>query len=187
MEPRTVIPAPFEVGGEADPRAKEVTVAARGVLFVHSCPPALRPHVEWAVARVLGVPVRLDWHAQPVVPDCLRAQTGWRAAAGTAGRIAAALRDWPLIRCEITEEPSEGCDGERYAMTPDLGVFRATMSGNGDVLVQEDRLRTALANAADIASLRQAVDRLLGTAWDEELEPYRQAGDGSPVRWLSAV
>jgi hypothetical protein len=162
-------------------------VAARGVLFVHTCPPALRPHVEWAVAGVLGIPVRLDWDVQPLAPDCLRAQTGWRGPAGTAGRLAAAMRDWPLIRCEVTEEPSDGSDGERYAMTPDLGVFRATMSGNGDVLVQEDRLRTAANAAPDIASLRQAIDRLLGTAWDEELEPYRQAGDGAPVRWLSAV
>ena len=176
-----------EVGGEADPRAKEVTVAARGVLFVHSCPPALRPHVEWAVAGVLGIPVRLDWDVQPLAPDCLRAQTGWRGPVGTASRMAAAMRDWPLIRCEVTEEPSDGADGERYAMTPDLGVFRATMSGNGDVLVQEDRLRSILASAPDLASMREAVDRLLGTAWDEELEPYRQAGDGSPVRWLSAV
>src|SRR5436305_9174389 len=99
----------IEVGGEADPRAKEVTVAARGVLFVHSGPPALRPHVEWAVAGVLGIPVRLDWDVQPLTPDWLRAQTGWRGTAGTAGRIAAALRDWPLIRCEVTEEPSTGC------------------------------------------------------------------------------
>jgi hypothetical protein len=176
-----------EAGGEADPRAKEVTVTARGVLFVHSCPPALRPHVEWAVAGVLGVPVRLDWESQPVAPDCLRAQTGWRGPSGTAARIAAALRSWPLIRCEITEEPSDGTDGERYSMTPDLGVFRATMSANGDVLVQEDRLRAALVTAADLPSLRQAVDRLLGSAWDDELEPYRRAGDGLPVRWLSAV
>mgnify|MGYP001551344940 FL=1 len=28
----------------------EVTVSARGVLFVHSCPPAVRPHLEWALA-----------------------------------------------------------------------------------------------------------------------------------------
>jgi hypothetical protein len=55
------------------------------------------------------------------------------------------------------------------------------------VLVQEDRLRAALADAADAASVRQAVDRLVGTAWDAELEPYRQAGDGLPVRWLTAA
>src|SRR3954454_23372915 len=177
-----------ETAGEGVSRSvTEVMVTARGVLYVHSCPPALQPHVEWAVADVLCVPVRLEWHPQPVAPGAMRANTGWRGPVGTAGRMAAAMRGWPLVRCEVTEEPSDGADGERFAMTPDLGVFRAAMSANGDVLVQEDRLRTALAGAADLASLRQAVDRLLGTAWDEELEPYRQAGDGSPVRWLSAV
>src|SRR3954453_23937761 len=78
-----------EVGGEADPRAKEVTVAARGVLFVHSCPPALRPHVEWAVAGVLGIPVRLDWDVAPLAPDCLRTPTGWAGPLGPAGRVGA--------------------------------------------------------------------------------------------------
>ena len=87
----------------------------------------------------------------------------------------------------MTEEPSDGSDGERYAMTPDLGVFRAPMSGNGDVLVQEDRLRAVVAGADDLPSLRHAIDRLLGTPWDIELEPYRLAGDGTPVRWLSSA
>lgn len=160
---------------------------ARGVLFVHSCPPALRPHVEWAVAGVLGVPVQLDWQPQPVAPGCLRAQTGWRGRAGTAGRLAGALRGWPLVRAEVTEEPSEGSDGERYAMTPDLGVFRSGMSGNGDVLVQEDRLRAVMGSAPDLPSLQAALDRLLGQPWDIELEPYRLAGDGTPVRWLSSA
>src|SRR3954453_22354767 len=134
------------------------------------------PRVGHPTARS-RLPARADRLAWP----------GRRARVGRGSRIAAAMRDWPLIRCEVTEEPSDGADGERYAMSPDLGVFRATMSGNGDVLVQEDRLRSVLATAADLASMRQAVDRLLGTAWDDELEPYRQAGDGSPVRWLSAV
>jgi hypothetical protein len=143
--------------------------------------------VEWAVAGVLAVPVELEWEPQPVAPGFLRTQTGWRGAAGTAGRLAAAIRDWPLVRCEITEEPSEGSDGERYSMTPDLGVFRSAMSGNGDVLVQEDRLRSVMATAEDLPSLRQALDRLLGHPWDIELEPYRLAGDGTPVRWLSSA
>src|SRR3954454_22564081 len=89
--------------GEGDSRQTEVTVSARGVLYVHSCPPAVRPHVEWAIAGVLGVPVRLDWLEQPLVSGCLRAQSGWRGPAGTAGRIAAALRGWPLVRAEVTE------------------------------------------------------------------------------------
>ena len=33
----------------------------RGVLFVHSAPSALCPHIDWAVGGIFGVPVRLDW------------------------------------------------------------------------------------------------------------------------------
>src|SRR3954467_6349525 len=86
----------LEAGGEADPRQRRRSpVTARGVLFVHSCPPALRPHVEWAVAGVLGVPVRLDWEPQPVAPGCLRSTRRWRGPAGTAGRIATRVPGWP--------------------------------------------------------------------------------------------
>jgi hypothetical protein len=131
--------------------------------------------------------VRLEWLDQPLVQDCVRAQSGWRGPAGTAGRIAAALRGWPLVRAEVTEEPSDGCDGERYAMTPDLGVFRSAMSANGDVLVQEDRLRMVIAEARDTPSLHHALERLLGSPWDAELERFRCSGDGTPVRWLSAA
>lgn len=162
-------------------------VLARGMIVVHSCPPALRPHVEWAIADVLGAPVRLDWLDQPVAPGCLRAQTGWLGPAGTAGRLASRLRDWPLIRLEITEEPSPGCDGERVAVTPDLGPWRAAMSANGDVLVNEDRLRAVVAAAADLPGLRSAIDRLLGKAWDDELDAYRRAGEGTATPWLSSA
>src|SRR4051794_15539369 len=144
--------------GSRSSRRRRSAVTARGVLFVHSCPPALRPHVEWAVAGVFGVPVQLDWEAQPISPGCLRAHTGWRGSAGSAGRLAAALRGLPPGRAEITQEPREGSDGEGYAMTPALGVFRSAMSGNGDVLVQEDRLRAIVATAANPPSLQQAID-----------------------------
>lgn len=157
-----------------------------GVLFVHGCPPALCPHVEWALAAELGTPVRLDWTAQPAAPGQLRAETGWRGRAGTAGRIAAALRGWSPLRYEVTEEPGAGTDGERYSVTPSLGVFRATTSANGDVLVSEDRLRALLATATG-PQLAHAVDATLGSAWDDELEPYRAAGDGAAVTWLHQV
>jgi hypothetical protein len=162
-------------------------VSARGVLYVHSSPPALCPHVEWAVSGVLGIPVRLTWTAQPAAPGSLRAESAWRGRPGTASRIAAAIRGWALVRFEVTEEPSTGCDGERYAATPSLGLFRSTMSANGDILVGEDRLRALLGTAPDAAALAHGLERVLGTAWDEELEPYREAGDGAPVRWLYAV
>jgi hypothetical protein len=157
-----------------------------GVLYVHSCPPALCPHVEWAVAAELGVRVRLEWTEQPAAPGTLRTEIGWRGRGGTAGRLAGALRGWSVLRYEATEEPSPGCDGERYAVTPTLGVFRATASANGDLLVSEDRLRSLLASATG-PQLALGLDRLLGSAWDDELEPFREAGEGAPVSWLHQV
>ena len=157
-----------------------------GVLYVHSCPPVLCPHVEWAVAAELGTRARMEWSDQPASPGQLRAEINWRGRPGTAGRLAAALRGWTLLRYEVTEEPSAGVDGERYAVTPTLGVFRSSMSVNGDLLVGEDRLRALLATATG-PQLAAGIDALLGSAWDDELEPYREAGDGAPVTWLHQV
>jgi hypothetical protein len=128
----------------------------------------------------------MEWSDQPASPGQLRAEINWRGRPGTAGRLAAALRGWTLLRYEVTEEPSAGVDGERYAVTPTLGVFRSSMSVNGDLLVGEDRLRTLLATATG-PQLARGLDMLLGSAWDDELEPYRTAGDGAPVTWLHQV
>ena len=39
----------------------------------------------------------------------------------------------------------------------------------------------------DPDELQREIDRLLGADWDDELEPFRYAGDGAPVRWLHKV
>lgn len=161
-------------------------MSARGVLFVHSCPPVVCPHVEWAVSRVLGVPVRFTWTAQPADPTTQRAESGWQGRPGTAGDLAAALRQWPMIRFEVTEEASPGVDGERIAYVPGRGAFRTAVSASGDIVVTEDRLRSLLATTAPEA-LAYRIEELLGSAWDAELEPYRYAGDGAPVTWLTAA
>jgi hypothetical protein len=160
--------------------------ATHGVLFLHSCPPALCPHVEWAIASELGTRVSLSWTAQPAEPGALRAESSWRGRPGTAGRLAAALRGWSMLRYEVTEDPSAGHDGERYAVTPTLGAFRSTTSATGDLVVGEDRLRHLLATAQG-PQLAHGLDALLGSAWDDELEPFREAGEGAPVTWLHQV
>jgi hypothetical protein len=149
----------------------------------------LCPHVEWAVGGVLGVRVTLDWTPQPAAPGAVRAELSWQADAGTGARLASALRDWMHLRFEVTEEPSAGAEGERWSSTPTLGLFHATTGVHGDILVREDRLRAALARAGsdpatDVLTEMQA---LLGKSWDDELETFRYAGDGAPVRWLHQV
>ncbi|MGA8978259.1 MAG: DUF3145 family protein, partial [Pedococcus sp.] len=36
-------------------------------------------------------------------------------------------------------------------------------------------------------AMTEMLEELLGTDWDAELEPFRYAGDGAPVRWLHKV
>jgi len=145
------------------------------------------PHVEWAIARVLSAPVRLEWAVQPVEPAARRAEYTWSGRPGTSGELAAALRQWSMLRFEVTEEPSAGVDGVRFMHVPGRGLFSATTSANGDILLSEDRVRAILASAGGYDALAHALDKALGAAWDAELEPYRHAGDGGPVTLLTRV
>ncbi len=166
----------------------DARVHTRGVVFVHSCPRALAAHVEWALADVLGQPVSLDWAAQPVTPGSVRAEVSWTGAAGTAARVVSTLHGWGRLRFEVTEEATTRTEGERFSVTPSLGVYRAVIGVHGDVQVPEERLRGAIARAALSGTpLEDEIGALLGTPWDAELEPFRYAGEGAPVRWLHQV
>ena len=164
-------------------------MTTRGVVYIHATPTALCPHIEWALGGVLGARVSLEWTGQPAAPGTVRAELSWQGEPGAAASIASALRDWRLIRFEVTEEPSAGGEGERYSWTPDLGLFSATIGVHGDILVREDRLRSVLARASSDpgVTVAEEIACLLGAPWDEELEPFRYAGDGAPVRWLHQV
>jgi len=119
----------------------------------------------------------------------MRAELSWQADAGTGARLASALRDWAQLRFEVTEEPSAGAEGDRWSCTPRLGLYHATTGVHGDIVVREDRLRAALARAAadPATDVVRELQGLLGKDWDDELETFRYAGDGAPVRWLHQV
>ena len=162
--------------------------ATRGVLYVHSAPSALCPHVEWAVGGVLGAAVHLDWTPQPAQAGTHRAELSWTGAVGSAAAVASALKGWSQLRFEITEEPTSGSEGERYSYTPDLGIYHAVTGLHGDVMIPEDRLKAAVVKAAlGDTTLVNEIDKLLGKPWDDELETFRHAGEGAPVRWLHQV
>src|SRR5258708_4747844 len=182
-------------------------VTVRGVLQIHSAPPALSPHVEWAVAGIFIVPVKLHWVDQPAAPGNMRAELAWQGRPGLSGEIASALATWNVLRFEVTEEASQGCDAVRYSCTPSLGMFSTAISANGDVMISENRLRAVMTLAGAATgdhlgglrelpgprhpalggSLEAQLKLRLGAAWDPELESFRHASAGAPVRWLHAT
>ena len=173
------------------PEMKEVTVTARtatrtatrGVLYVHSAPSALCPHIEWGISGVLGVPVSLDWIPQPAQSGAYRAELSWSGDTGSAAAVASALRGWDHLRFEITEEPTASSEGARYSYTPELGVYHAVTGLHGDIMIPEDRLKAAVVKAAlgdttlldrDRQAARQAVGRRAG-----DLPARRRRGAGA--------
>ncbi|MDN5558178.1 MAG: DUF3145 domain-containing protein [Ruaniaceae bacterium] len=159
----------------------------RGVVFVHSAPRALCPHIEWAVGTVLDQRVTLDWTLQPAVAGMVRAEHSWIGPVGTGPRLASALRGWTHLRYEITEDATAISDGGRWSHTPELGIFHAQTDTHGNVVIPENRVRAALEHAHDAARMRRELDLALGQAWDDELEPFRYAGAGAPIKWLHRV
>ena len=161
---------------------------SRGVVFIHSCPRAVSPHLEWSLTAVFGTSVKLDWSEQPVAPGTVRSEILWQGPAGLGAKLASALLAFTQVRYEVTEDANGSRQGERFAATPALGLFRADIGEHGDVMVAEERLRTALQHASMTnEGLRDEIARLIGEPWDEELESFRCAHEGSTVRVLHNV
>jgi hypothetical protein len=161
---------------------------ARGVVLIHSAPRALCPHLEWAVGRALGRAVNFDWIDQPVLPGSRRTEYYWEAPSGSGAALASAMHAWEHLRFEVSEDPTPRSDGGRWLHTPDLGIHFAQTDTAGNIVVGEDRIRYAMEIAAgDPIELQRELSVALGAAWDEELEPFRHAGDEVPVVWLHKV
>jgi len=156
-----------------------------GVVFIHAAPTALCPHVEWALASTLDASTAMRWEDQPAQPGARKAIVDWIGPVGTGARLAESLAKWSMLAFEVTEDPSELVDGERFSHTPDLGLWRGQTGASGDVVVGENRLRHLMSRGP--AAFHAAMEAELGTAWDRALEPLRGHAGGAEVTWLSRV
>ena len=138
----------------------------RGVFFVHSTPPALCPHIEWALGTALGQEVRLQWTDQDAAPGMVRCEFSWVGPVGSGARLASALRGWEHLRYEVTEEATASNDGGRWCHTPSLGIFHSQMDSVGNVVVPEDRIRAAMENASSYEELVEGLELALGQGYD---------------------
>ena len=114
------------------------------------------------ICRLLGLAALL--------PACAAAQDA------AAGREIA--RRW-CSSCHVVERAGAAAPANGLPTFPAIAA-RADMT--------EDRLRAAVAHATVTGeSLADEIARLIGTPWDDELEAYRCAHEGSTVRVLHQV
>ena len=143
----------------------------RGSVYIHSCPAALKHHVEWSLQSILGNSVSLSWRTQPLMAGTFRCEISWREKTSKASQVATALRSWHYLRFEVRDESDNG--GEFYRFTPELGIHRASIDGAGSILINENQITAALEKSFDEEALRAALQDAMGTKWELELEPLR--------------
>ena len=144
---------------------------ATGFLVIHSAPAALRPHIEWGLQTILGNWLVLEWKSQPKAAGTFRATVEFRDRKGIAAKITTALKAWHYLRFEVREESDTG--GEFFRFVPELGLHRSRIDELGSISISEDLLTQGLKKSFDEESLREEIERLLGTAWELALEPFR--------------
>ena len=152
-------------------RSAASTSHATGFLVIHSAPAALRPHIEWGLQTILGNWLVLEWKSQPKAAGTFRATVEFRDRQGTAAKITTALKAWHYLRFEVREESDTG--GEFFRFVPELGLHRSRIDELGSISISEDLLTQGLKKSFDEESLREEIERLLGTAWELALEPFR--------------
>jgi len=142
-----------------------------GFLVIHSAPAALRPHIEWGLQSILGDWVALEWKSQPKAAGTFRTSLEFRDLRGVAAKITTALKAWHYLRFEVREESEIG--GEFFRFVPELGLHRSRIDDLGSIAISEDLLIQGLRKSFDEESLREEIERLLGTTWELALEPFR--------------
>ena len=161
---------------------------AEGMVFIHSAPAALLPHIEWALGRHLGGPVGLQWSPQPLKPGHFRSQHAWLSTSSFGAMLTSELLGWGSIAFEIVQDEGKGHAGWRWIFTPSLGLFQGQIDALGNALVNQHRLVAITdLDTSNLAEIRSQILLAIGEPWDRELEHLRQASDDSAVIWLRSV
>ena len=149
-----------------------------GYLYIHAAPRAVLKNLEWGVAEVLQMPIALKWEPQPLLSGSQRSEVSWSGLHGAGSRLVSTLKGWHYITFELFESSSQGSDGSLYMYTPELGLFRGTISPHGDLVINENQIQRILCMNQSPAISLEEIENLLGKKWDEALDPYRHLSIG---------
>ena len=159
---------------------------ARGYLNIYSCPRSICPHVNWGLSEIFKTKIELDWQPQTLINNSFCAELNWIGPIGLSSRITSNLAKWGQLRLDCLQEPSKFQLGERFSVTPKLGIFRTEINYLGESVVTENKLKSAFERSqTEKEEFSVELAFLLGTPWDEDLEPFRITKHDSSVKWIS--
>lgn len=149
-----------------------------GYLYIHAAPRAVLKNLEWGMAEVLQMPISLKWEPQPLLSGSHRSEVSWNGLQGTGSRLVSTLKGWHYLTFELFESASQGSDGSLFMFSPELGLFRGTISPTGDLVINENQIQKILSENLNPGLALEEIENLLGKKWDEVLDPYRHLAMG---------
>ncbi len=149
-----------------------------GYLYIHAAPRAVLRNLEWGMAEVLQMPISLKWESQPLLSGSYRSEVSWNGLQGTGSSLVSTLKGWHYITFELFESSSQGSDGSLYMFSPELGLFRGTVSPTGDLVINENQIQKILSGNLKPMHALEEIENLLGKKWDDALDPYRHLAMG---------
>ena len=158
----------------------------RGSLYIFSAPRSFCSPTNWALSEIFKSDVQLDWRIQELIPNSYSAEFNWVGPTGLCARIVSNLSKWGKLRLEAIQEPINNSLGERFSVTPELGIFRAEINSLGETLLSESKIKNGIERSKQEGeSIENELTFLLGKPWDDDLEPFRNSSSGTTVRWIS--
>jgi hypothetical protein len=149
-----------------------------GLVLIHLAPSSLLTHVEWTISGISGNPTKLNWIADEAKPTFFRSSVSFKCSSEEAATLASAFMNLKQLSFEVIFQQAHG--GARWSFTPALGIFRCATDEAGNLVVNENQIRHSMEKAGSNALKLQAeLRRLLGQAWDDELESYRELIGGT--------
>ena len=153
---------------------------SKGLVFIHQAPTALLSHVEWTISGVCSTPVTMNWQSLPAPLQGSRAIANWHGLDDSGAVLAESFMNLKQISFEVIQQDSDASTGFRWSYTPKLGMFAVATDAAGNTLVNENQLRSIVESCGSNGLKLQAeIRKVLGQAFDDELEPFRELFDGS--------
>jgi hypothetical protein len=149
-----------------------------GLVLIHCAPSSLLIHVEWTISGISGNPTKLNWVPDESKPTMFRSSVSIACSSEEAATLASAFMNLKQLSFEVIHQQSHG--GSRWSFTPTLGMFSCSTDEAGNLVVNENQIRHSMEKAGSNALKLQAeLRKLLGQAWDDELESSRELIGGT--------
>jgi len=165
-----------------NPYLSQFQLRTTGQLYLFSVPMSVTSHLQWCVESFVTLAAPWHWMPQPMIAKSQRTELPFRSNLDNLPQLVSALFEFPNLYAEIIRDPIANGLAERWLIVPKLGLKRLDINEVGDVVIDENQLRSAMQSEGDLAT---KISWLLAEDWERELEPLRISAANANARMLA--